>query len=135
MRNIWVIDDDTGTCRDVIEYWKRLSVGYPFRFRLFSTASQALATLWSLPPHGKSMPQAIIVDGHLRRDEGELRDGATVIREIIRVSGQGTQRLVAWTADPWAEVEMKSAGAEATFGKTNPKELILFLQKEYGKTA
>lgn len=131
MFKIWVIDDDAEFCRDVIEFWEKLSANYPFEFRYFPTARTALTTLWSLPLSRQSMPQAIIVDGHLDRDDKELNNGVAVLREIIAVADGKPPLLIGWSADPFAEEDMKSAGADATFGKTQPREVIHYLQDKY----
>lgn len=131
MFNIWVIDDDTETTQDVIDFWEKVTEDYPFRFRLFPTAKQALDTLWSVPIKGKSAPHAIIIDGHLHRDEPSLSYGTTVIREIIGASGNQAPLLIAWSADPYAEEDMMHAGAHASFGKMQRRELIGYLQSKY----
>lgn len=131
MFDIWVIDDQIEICQEVIAHWQQLSANYPFHFRLFPTAKKALTALRHLPQDGKPVPQVILVDGHLRQDKGELSQGATVMREIIGLCAPTVPDLIAWSADPFANEEMKSVGAKASFGKTHPKNVALYLQRRY----
>ena len=68
------------------------------------------------------------MDGHLRRDDGELSQGVAAIREITNLHTNAIPYLIAWSADPFANEEMKSAGAKIAFGKTHPKRVALHLQ-------
>lgn len=133
MFNIWVIDDDTELCVDVIEFWRKRSVDYPFDFYLFPTAKQALETLWNIPLNGKPAPDAVVVDGHLKNDKNDLNRGAVVIRDIVAIDEYKVPLLIGWSADPLAEEEMVRAGAQVSFGKTQSRDLIRYLQKEYDK--
>lgn len=133
MSDIWVIDDDVEMCGDVIEFWERLSSEFPLSFHLFPTAEEALERLSGLTPGGKHYPLAVIVDGHLRLDEGELVNGAAVVQEILGARGKDAPILIAWSADPFADEDMMAAGATASFGKTKPREIVRFIQKCYLK--
>lgn len=129
MSDIWVIDDDVEMCGDVIEFWERLSNEFPLNFHQFPRAEEALEKLSSLTPGGKHYPLAIIVDGHLRLDEGELVNGAAVVKEILGARGKDAPILIAWSADPFANEDMMAAGATVSFGKTKPREVVRYIQK------
>lgn len=135
MFNIWVIDDDVEMCEDVIDFWKKLSSGYWLKFRLFSTAQEALEELGSPASQDRSLPKAIIIDGHLKRDEGELVNGSAVILEILDALGGDAPILIAWSADPYANEEMVAAGAKVSFEKTRPREVIRYIQNCYDEAA
>lgn len=116
-----------------------------FELRWFPTAQAALAELkksssWIGDQTGfleqtstPALPVAIFVDGHLKRDSGELRHGTAFIRQLRALCKESaleddplTYRplIVAFSSDPSSNRAMLEAGADLAFEKQQYRQAL-----------
>lgn len=119
---IWFIDDDEQTARDMMAYWLQTSTR-PLQVRLFTTAQSAWDELERQAKIGRFFPNTIIVDGHLKDDTNEFREGVGFVRQLRKRSDLPQPYLIAFSGDPFCLKDMQAAGADATFDKTEFRKL------------
>ena len=126
---VWLIDDDSATVKRILRFWQLKLKGLSFNFRHFPTAQAALAELEQRQQQQQELPQLIFIDGELEQDEGELRQGAAVVKKIRELDIAQPQ-LIAHSSLAEFNQEMMAAGADTAFKKLEINQSSEFLKKQ-----
>ncbi|BDI34112.1 hypothetical protein CCAX7_61630 [Capsulimonas corticalis] len=125
---VWIIDDDIQFCRDLVALWRERAPRDQTEFHLYPTAAEALHAFRD--HQHNATPHAILIDGYLARDDGDLRYGANVVRRILKGDITPFPILIGFSADTYANDDMVAAGAIKAFQKIKYTELIVYLQSQ-----
>jgi hypothetical protein len=125
-KEVWIIDDDEETIKSILKIWQMKTKGL-YNFRHFETGASALAEIKRRQEAKESLPAYIFVDGELKKDEGELKRGASLIKKIRNIKEIEQPQIIAHSTEKEFNQEMLEAGANLAFSKKNFMESAEFL--------
>jgi CheY-like chemotaxis protein len=131
-KEIWLVEDNESLARSLIRLWEGLELDYVFNHfptakSLFEEIEKRLKEIKD--EKIKKVADIIFMDGNLEEDEGELRDGAQVIKKIREIKEMEQPIIVAFSSDFVKNVEMMLAGANLSLGKMQSEKIEEFLKQ------
>jgi CheY-like chemotaxis protein len=131
-KEIWLVEDNESLARSLIRLWEGLELDYVFNHfptakSLFKEIEKRLKEIKD--EKIKKVADIIFMDGNLEEDEGELRDGAQVIKKIREIKEMEQPIIVAFSSDFVKNVEMMLAGANLSLGKMQSEKIEEFLKQ------
>ncbi len=130
-KEVWIVDDMENVAQSLVCLWQDSKLDYIFNHfptakSLFEEINRRLEEIKGQP--AKKIVDIIFMDGELKGDEGELRNGANVIKKIKEIKEIEQPIIAAFSVDFANNIEMMQTGANLALNKMDLEKTIEFLK-------